>query len=203
MTTNWQPARQRQHLVWVLLAHAALLWGWLSALQHSTVEVRPPERANSLLRLLPMVAAPQQAAARQQPPVRATTSKPSAAGVATPPSVTPPPAVPTTTLLITSPTPPPTPLAAAPSQDTPAQLPLLQTEASRRALRDFARQPLLSERAASATDQLPATTAGQLARQVGGSLQGDCSKGQFLGAGMALLSLPFLVAAEVSGRCAR
>jgi hypothetical protein len=34
-------------------------------------------------------------------------------------------------------------------------------------------------------------------------LTADCSKGQFALAGMGLLSLPFLVLAEVRGRCAR
>ena len=43
----------------------------------------------------------------------------------------------------------------------------------------------------------------RLARTIAEAGRGDCNKGQFLGGGMGLLSLPFWVAAEATGQCAK
>ena len=205
MRLDWRPAR-RPHLgIWVLLGHALLLWAWLTALHQTTVAVPPQGGAAGLLRLLPVppdrwrAAAPEQSALAQMPrPETKARARRIAASVVQPSQVVRQPASPTAAPMAQAEV-----TAAAPDLETSAREPLLQTEATRRALHDFARQPLLSERAASAIEQTSATRSQALARQVGDTLHGDCSKGEFAGGGMGLLSVPFLLAAKVSGRCAR
>ncbi|MDN3920744.1 hypothetical protein [Roseateles violae] len=81
---------------------------------------------------------------------------------------------------------------------------LLNSEATRRALREAARAPLLSERAASAMgDGAPLRPEEKLGRQVQQAATTDCLKGEFAGAGMGLLSLPFWALAEARGKCRR
>lgn len=98
--------------------------------------------------------------------------------------------------------------ASAPTETSPplASEPvtssLLTSEATRRAIREAGRQPLLSERAASAAEGDGHETRGaRLARQMEKAGIGDCLKGEFAGAGAGLLSLPFLAFAEVRGQC--
>ena len=43
----------------------------------------------------------------------------------------------------------------------------------------------------------------RLGEQVQQSAKGDCLKGEYLGGGMGLLSLPFLAAAALKGDCRR
>jgi hypothetical protein len=92
----------------------------------------------------------------------------------------------------------------------PAELPasapreaLLSTEATRLAIRQATRQPLLSERVAQATGIQATTSAERLAAAAGGAAKGDCLKGEFAGGGMGLLSLPFLAVAAATGQCAK
>jgi hypothetical protein len=80
---------------------------------------------------------------------------------------------------------------------------LLDSAATRAAIRQAAHAPLLVERAASANDQRIVAKSEKLTEDVRQSAKGDCLKGEFGGAGMGLLSLPFFVAAEVGGHCAR
>lgn len=81
---------------------------------------------------------------------------------------------------------------------------LLDSEATRRVLRQAAREPLLSERAAAATQAPGIETAQQrLGREIGQSATGECLKGEFAGGGMGLLSLPFWLLAEARGKCRR
>jgi hypothetical protein len=51
----------------------------------------------------------------------------------------------------------------------------------------------------------PARTTAQerLGNDVKAAGRGDCAKGEYAGAGMGLLSLPFLVAAAARGACAQ
>jgi hypothetical protein len=199
--TDWAPVGRSRRLAWVTLGHALLLWGWLTALEHAQVTLSPSPGAGSVLRLWPTsrpVRAPQ---AANQPPAATTGRTPSH------PSRRPTPAAPrpTAQALVLLPQ-LPAPSSAAEPGEAPrptTATPLLQTEASRRVLRDLARQPVLSERAASATDQAPVIAGQQLSRQLGASLHGDCDKGQFTGAGMGLLSLPFLAGAKLTGQCAQ
>lgn len=90
------------------------------------------------------------------------------------------------------------------SGDAPATEKLLNTEATRRALRQAGRSPLLAERAASAMgDGPPLAQAEMLGHEIKKAGNGDCLKGQFLGSGAGLLSLPFWLLAEARGKCAR
>lgn len=92
--------------------------------------------------------------------------------------------------------------AAEPTSPGAAQVPLLQTDATRQAIRLATRSPLLSERAASATDAPARETAQQrFGREVARTAHGNCLKGEFPGAGAGLLSLPMFLIAEASGRC--
>ena len=97
------------------------------------------------------------------------------------------------------------PLAAeAPASQAVAEPPpsLMDGEATRRAIRAAAREPGL---AAQAGRQGPAlrTPDERLGDQVQRSAKGDCLKGEYLGGGMGLLSLPFLAAAALKGDCRR
>ena len=91
--------------------------------------------------------------------------------------------------------------AAAASEPT---LSLRDTDATRRAIRDAARTASIGDRAAQASDE-PRTLAPdqRLGREVARAARGDCLKGEYLGGGMGLLSLPFLVAAELRDKCRR
>lgn len=97
----------------------------------------------------------------------------------------------------TAATPPPEALPPAPGNGS-----LLNSEATRRAIQQATRAPLLAERAASASqDPGRETTQQRLSREMARAGHGDCLKGEFAGAGMGLLSLPFFLAAEAGGKC--
>ena len=81
---------------------------------------------------------------------------------------------------------------------------LINTEATRRALRQATRSPLLSERAAQAMgDGPPLEQSVRLGQEIKKAGNGDCLKGEFAGSGAGLLSLPFWLLAEARGKCAR
>lgn len=87
---------------------------------------------------------------------------------------------------------------------TQVDTPLLDGAATRRAIRALAREPSLAERAALASGQPPRASRGEaLAEDIERNAIGDCSKGEYAGAGMGLLSLPFWLLAELRERCAR
>ena len=81
---------------------------------------------------------------------------------------------------------------------------LLDTEATRRAIRASARTASLGDQLAQAREEpeRPGAQA-RLANGVKAAGQGDCLKGEFAGAGMGLLSLPFLAIATAQGDCAK
>jgi hypothetical protein len=80
---------------------------------------------------------------------------------------------------------------------------LLDSAASRHAIRALARQRPITEQAALASaTTLPAPGA-QLGERIREAGKGDCAKGQYFGAGMGLLSLPFLAAAAIRDQCAQ
>lgn len=100
---------------------------------------------------------------------------------------------------------PPTPAASAP----PAER-LLDSAATRAAIRQAGRQALLHERAAEATGMPIERTDTALARQVAEAGTPDCLKdpqaasGQIGPIGLGgILGLPFLAARVASGRCAK
>ena len=91
------------------------------------------------------------------------------------------------------------PAAAAPAS-VPSSAPLrLDAEAMRLAVRDVARHPSVAGLANLADPQ--ATAGERLTAGVDAAKKGDCSKGEFLGGGGGLLSLPFLAAAAALGKC--
>ena len=94
------------------------------------------------------------------------------------------------------------PAVAAASQPPPS---LMNTEATRRAIRASARAPSLTDEVARATGESPrpANAEERLGSAVRSAGKGDCAKGDYAGAGMGLLSLPFLAAAMARGACAQ
>ena len=79
---------------------------------------------------------------------------------------------------------------------------LLDTDATRRAIRASARAPALVEQLAAARSE-PRRIGVQerLGADVKAAGRGDCAKGEYLGAGMGLLSVPFLALAAARGHC--
>ena len=98
--------------------------------------------------------------------------------------------------------PPAAPTSLAEATASAPQPLLLHTEATRRAVREAARNPPLAVVAQAGLPQRE-TRDQRLARTIAEAGRGDCNKGQFLGGGMGLLSLPFWVAAEATGQCAK
>jgi len=81
---------------------------------------------------------------------------------------------------------------------------LLDTEASRRAIRAAARSMSLAEQVAQAGAEPRRSSAQErLGHEVKAAGRGDCLKGEYLGAGMGIFSLPFLAVAAGRGACAQ
>ncbi len=137
----------------------------------------------------------------------------------------PPPVVPDDAAhAITLPAPPhvetPAVAAATPPASQP-DLSFLNNAATRQAIRNVARGDTLSSHANALTHEdsgsellaadgshvgttrnLPPPPPAQLlAQNIAAAQKGDCMKGDYLGAGMGLLSTPFLLAAEAMGKC--
>ena len=175
----------------VLAAHLALLLWWLRSdrLSHGV----PPAQPRVAVRL---IALPPLPAPRSEPAVAAR-ERHAAPRARSPVSALPMPKSPEAISVA--------PLAAeAPASQAVAEPPpsLMDGEATRRAIRAAAREPGL---AAPAGRQGPAwrTPDARLGDQVQQSAKGDCLKGEYLGGGMGLLSLPFLAAAALKGDCRR
>lgn len=175
----------------VLAAHLALLLWWLRSdrLSHGV----PPAQPRVAVRL---IALPPLPAPRSEPAVTAR-ERHAAPRARAPVSALPMPKSPEAISVA--------PLAAeAPASQAVAEPPpsLMDGEATRRAIRAAAREPGL---AAQAGRQGPAlrTPDERLGDQVQQSAKGDCLKGEYLGGGMGLLSLPFLAAAALKGDCRR
>ncbi len=119
--------------------------------------------------------------------------------------------------------PAPTLAAAMPAASSPKpDLAFLNNAATREAIRAVARGDTLRRKGNALTDEEPGSElvaangshtgltrnlappppAVALANGIESAHKGDCSKGQYLGGGMGLLSAPFLLAAEAMGSCA-
>ncbi len=199
--------------VWVVVAvlalHLLVLWGLHEAAHRPSPTAPRPTRAVSVTLLSEAVAVPaaaprQTREARASPaaaPRRPREAKAHAAPPL-PPAADPPPepVAPSAHPADTAAQPEAhSPVAAAP----PASSPLLDSAASRRAIRELARQRPITEQAALAsatTRPAPGARLGERIREAG---KGDCAKGEFFGAGMGLLSLPFLAAAAIGDECAQ
>lgn len=95
----------------------------------------------------------------------------------------------------------PAPQVPASAASAPRRTPLMDSEATRRAIREAARQPLLDERVERATGMAVTRTDQAITEGVAQSLKPDCLQPQASGAG--LLALPGLVVMAVTGQCAR
>lgn len=100
--------------------------------------------------------------------------------------------------------------AQAPAASAPPAERLLDSAATRDAIRQAARRPLLQERAAEATGLPIERTDTALARAVQEAAEPDCLKDPKAASGQigpvalgGLLGLPFLAARAATGRCAR
>lgn len=179
----------------VLGLHALLLAGLWQTLRHRLVPV-PTEP----VALLWLQAAPQAppAAAPEQPRAQA-------AGSARPVApALPPLPLPTgeSQWVATAPEPPASAASAPPAER------LLDSAATRTAIRQTGRQPLLHERVAQATDTPIRRTDTALAREVAEAAKPDCLKepatGQIGPVGVGgILALPFLAARVARGDCAQ
>jgi hypothetical protein len=214
MNAVWHELRSSRAgvLLFVLLGHGAWLLWWAAGPHH--LPVQPIEGAVTILNLRPRLVEkptprilPDAPSARQRPAAIAISKVPTAARRAR--SDTPVPAlvwgaeqtVPTTVDV-----PPAEDARATVAAPASAAQPsnLLDTQASRRAIRDVARELSLQERTALASskprDLLPEERLGQEIARAG---RGDCLKGEFFGGGGGLLSLPFWLIAEMRDKCRR
>lgn len=189
---------ERRQALWlpILALHGLLLLA-LAPRQHAT----PSSSQGSLtVRLLsaPRPTLPAAPPTRPPEPARQAPSKPVPAPFTTLPAVPAgePAAVPGSPPMTAQ----PSPDATAPPAPAPGSL--LNTEATRRAIHLATRAPLLSERAASASEAPDReNTQQRFGREVARTAYGNCLKGEFPGAGGGLLSLPMFLIAEASGRC--
>lgn len=172
---------------------AAIAWLDLKALPPTAQQVRAQEPGRPMR---PRAAAPTATA-----PVRGTPqiiTLPVAAGTA---DATLPPAAQSEPAVAA----PATQQAAASAANTPvAQPSLLESAGTRRAAAAAAAKPGVGELGRVATGQAqPLSRQEQLAHSVGRAAVGDCLKGEFAGAGMGILSVPFFAWAELAGHCRR
>ncbi|NDY90670.1 hypothetical protein [Ideonella livida] len=95
--------------------------------------------------------------------------------------------------------------ATGSSAPTPASAPSrLTPESTRQAWIGIARQPSLATRSLEAAGGItPPSAAQRMAQAASSAGRGDCSRGEYAGAGMGLLSLPALAYAAAAGHCAR
>lgn len=188
----------------VLALHLALLGLWRQALHQTDVAV-PPTATAPLVWLNLSAPAPAAASPRHEPSRPLATPAPAPARPRVPAVERPAPH--TAPLQWSAPATEALPAAApAPSAPTPSRGRLLDNAATQAAIREAARQPLLSERAASATGIAPRTEAQRLSEGVGQAAKGDCLRDPAvtqigpIGLG-GLLGLPGLAARVISGDC--
>jgi hypothetical protein len=98
-------------------------------------------------------------------------------------------------------------LPASAAASGPAGAPaesLLDSEATRRAVREAARRPSTGELGARASGEpAPLSTPDKLGQDIARGARGDCLKGEYAGSGMGLFSLPFWLLAELNDKCRR
>jgi hypothetical protein len=206
-----RPAMRLQRLA-VLLAVAGV-HGWLLFGGRPPAPRLPVESAAARItvrlvadRPLPAAARPGASTVRSPsvPPPRATPARRVPAAAISRPADSPSvPALPVDTAVDAREVPPPA-LTAATAASAAPQERLIDTAATRGALRKLAREVPVAEQAALASSAPPVQTAEQrLAQDIAQAGKGDCAKGEYAGAGMGVLSLPFLVAAKLRDQCAK
>jgi len=224
---GWAGTRRRRwsaaRIAAALALHALLLLALRLAIDRVELPTHGADRATALLTVTLHPAPPPRHAlplpARPQPPKLARAS--ASHGRAMP---APPPRAPAEAQAITLAQPAAPPVAAAtPAASAPApDLGFLDNAATRQAIRGAGRGESLASRANALTHEDPGSElvaadgshcnckrnlprpppAQALAQDIAAAHKNDCMKGEFAGAGMGLLSAPFLLAAEAMGKCA-
>ncbi|MDL5033051.1 hypothetical protein QRD43_14145 [Pelomonas sp. APW6] len=198
------PPRRWPLTLLVISLHAVLLAGLQWGLSKRRAEPAPEARRVTVMLLPdrrvravtpPLPARPvTERRASDRPP--APDAPPRAAPTPLPTEAPPPPA--TTAEVPASLALPPTAAASGPHDR------LIDSAATRAALRQSARDPLSGERHLEAQGQEVGVSASEkLGRKIQQAGYGDCGKGQYAGGGMGLLSAPFYLLAEASGKCAK
>jgi hypothetical protein len=167
-------------------AQAPLVLVWVKPQQPTPPPTSPPAPSPAPLK----AAAPQRPVPTPTPALRpaqpAITAEPAGTQVAAPAS-----AASTATA------------AAATAASAPAGG-LLDTEATRRVIREAARQRSIGEQGALATGEKgPVSEPDKMGQEIARGARGDCLKGEYAGSGMGLLSLPFWLMAELREKCRR
>ena len=217
--SDWAGARRRHWSAWrsaaALALHAALLVALILAIDRVELPRHGVDRATTLVDVVlhptPVPAHPLPLARANAPATRALAARPveQAARAITLPA--PPPAEPA-----------PAVAAATPPASSPSDLAFLNSAATRQAIRAVARGDTLASHGNALTHEEPGSElvaadgshqdmqrnlpapppAVALAQGIDAAHKGDCMKGDYLGAGMGLLSAPFLLANEMLGKCA-
>jgi hypothetical protein len=225
---DWTSARRRRwsasRIAAALALHLLVLAGLRLAIDQVRMPARGADRSTTLI-MVALHAAPPPAL-HALPLPRPARAQPAAATRADTPvprepeRVLPRPREPEAQA-ITLPTPAPAVAAATPPASAPPDLKFLDNAATRQAIRSVARGDTLASAGNALTHEdtgsellaadgshagtqrnlPPPPPAEALARGIDAAHKGDCSKGDYAGGGMGLLSLPFLVAAEALGNC--
>ncbi len=223
---GWAGERRRRwsatRVAAAIALHALVLGALKLAIDRVELPLQGAERTTLLVNVALHTAPP--------PPVRATPPLPpahaTARGTPAPAAARAPAASPAPDVAphaITLPAPPPVVAAiAAPAPASQPDLSFLDSAATRQAIRNVARGDTLSSHANALTHEEPGSElvaadgthvgmtrnlpppppAQLLAQNIAAAHKGDCMSGEYAGAGMQLLSVPFLLAAEVMGKCA-
>jgi len=223
---GWAGTRRRRwsapRIAAAIALHALLLFALRLAIDRVELPGRGSDRTTTLLTVTLHPAPPRQHAlplpAHRQPPAlaRANTSRA--------PATPAPPRAPAEAQAIMLPQPVAPPVAVAtPAASSPAHaLDFLDNAATRQAIRSAGRGETLAARANGLTHEDPGSElvaadgshcnckrnlpppppAQALAQDIAAAHKNDCLKGDYAGAGMGLLSAPFLLAAEAMGKCA-
>ncbi|MCA0176319.1 MAG: hypothetical protein LCH73_08555 [Proteobacteria bacterium] len=183
------PPPRAAALALIVGLHLAVIGVWLTA---RWVVTLPVDRVGTLV-WVPLAPTP-------EPPSQSVPRRAAAAPAAPPrPAVAPTAAVAEPTLTVVA-----EPAITAPPPPASGPRPrLLDSEASRRAIREAGSQPLLAERAADATGIAIVSKDQRYDEAAAKAGKGDCLKGEFAGSGMGLLSLPALALAAAKGDCAK
>lgn len=223
---GWAGTRRRRwsapRIAAAIALHAALLLALRLAIDRVELPARGADRATTLLTVTLHLAPPPQhpppLPAHRQPPALARANASRARATPAPPRA------PAEAQPITLPQPAAPPVAVAtPAASSPAHaLDFLDNAATRQAIRSAGRGETLASRANGLTHEDPGSElvaadgshcnctrnlprpppAQALAQDVAAAHKHDCMKGDYAGAGMGLLSAPFLLAAEAMGKCA-
>lgn len=210
--------------------HALLLVSLKLAIDRVELPRHGAERATTLVDVTlhpappPPVRAPTPLPSARSPahgPARGTPARAPAPSRETAPATPPTPSPDDASHALTLAPPPAVAAAAPPAPASQPDLSFLNNAATRQAIRAVARGDTLSSHANALTHEdtgtelvaadgshqgmtrnLPPPPPAQLlAQNIAAAQKGDCMKGDYLGAGMGLLSTPFLLAAEAMGKC--